>query len=317
MTPVSPPLQILLLEAEPMRRALLERLNNAGYAVSTARNAPDAMSQLADGTFQILLVDWELPGLDGFGLCQTVRSLDPPHYIYIVSLTSDANADGVGDLEAGPDEFVTKPIAEVELLARVHTARRIVRLEHSLRDANLRIDHMSMTDAALGIYNRRYLYSHLQREIERAQRYERALSVLVCDMDGLKDLSESHGRTIGEEVLKHFVSLAAGQLRPSDWIARYGGEEIAIVLPETPSEGAMVTAEKIRDSLARTPVPTSAGALKITATFGVSTMALDDDDENEGEDREPADVVASNLIANADAALRSGKKRGRNQTVMA
>lgn len=315
MSLASPPLRLLLLEAEPMHRPLLDRLGGAGYSVATARNASDAMSQLADGSFQILLVDWELPGLDGFGLCQTVRSLDPPHYIYILSLTSDAAADGIGDLEAGPDDFVTKPIAAVELLARVHTARRVVRLEQSLREANTRIDHLSITDAPLGVYNRRYLYSHLQREIERAQRYERALSVLLCDMDGFKDLSDSHGRAIGDEVLKHFVTLAAGQLRPSDWIARYGGEEFAIVLPETHSEGAIITAEKIRDSLARTPVPTSGGTLAITASFGVSSMSLSEQ-EDEEDDPEPAGVVASNLIASADAALRSCKRRGRNQTAV-
>jgi two-component system cell cycle response regulator len=306
-----PQFRLLLVEDEPTQRMLLERLlRKAGYVVETAADGDEALQKILGGQFQILLTDWEMPGMDGATLCRKVREANLPTYLYILLLTGHgAAADVVKGLESGADDYVRKPFNESELLARLNAGRRIVRLEQSLREANAQIQLLSVTDSLVGTYNRRYLNEQLVQEVERARRYRHPLSIVMADLDRFKKINDERGHLIGDQVLRRFAELVKSSIRtPVDWVARYGGEEFVIVLPETPLDGASATAEKIRALCASSPVETASGQLTVTASFGVAQLS---------DSAHAAAVAAEYLLREADAAMYVSKRDGRNRVTRA
>lgn len=307
MSGPQPQLRLLLVEDEPTQRLLLQRvLLRAGYEVETACDGEEALRKLSQSAFQMLLTDWDMPGMDGIKLCGRARAAGLAGYLYILLLTSHGStAEVVAGLEAGADDFVRKPAEEAELLARLSAGRRIVQLEQSLREANERIHLLSITDALVGTFNRRYLTEQLCREVDRAWRYGRPLAVSLADIDHFKRVNDLHGHHVGDEVLRGVASLTTGSLRPSsDWVARFGGEEFVIVLPETDRAAAVSVSEKIRRLLESTTLTTSAGDLRVTASFGTAEL---------GEAAGSAREAAESLLRVADASLYASKHGGRNR----
>jgi len=304
-------LRLLLVEDEPTQQLLMQRLlRRAGYVVDTASNGEEALGKIASGKYQLMVTDWDMPGMDGATLCQRVRAAGLPGYLYVLLLTGHGSTESVVEgLEAGADDYIRKPANELELLARLKAGQRIVRLEQSLREANARIQVLSITDPLVDTFNRRYLNEQLANEVQRARRYARPLAAIMADLDFFKNVNDHHGHQAGDQVLCRFVELAKSSIRSSsDWIARYGGEEFVIVLPETDLAGAARTAEKIRDQCASTPFATEAGPLEVTASFGVA--ALDAGSE-------PIGAAAECLLRQADAALYRSKHEGRNRVTVA
>ena len=147
----------------------------------------EALSQMTQRYFPILVTDWEMPGMDGIDLCKAMRTLQLDGYVYALLLTArNAKEHIIAGLEAGADDYLIKPVHEPELIARLNTGRRILALEHSLRFANERNRVLSITDALTGAFNRRYLMDQLPRELERCRRYATPLSVIMCDLDHFK-----------------------------------------------------------------------------------------------------------------------------------
>ena len=201
-----------------------------------------AVAALAEGDFSIVLTDWDMPRMDGLALCRHIRATSRDGYVYVVLLTAKGSQHVVAGLEAGADDYATKPVSKAELLARLNTGRRIVQLERSLRAATQRAERLSVTDALTGAFNRRYLIDRLGQEIVRAARYHRALSIMLCDIDHFKLINDAHGHQAGDDVLRSFARTLTSRLRLVDWMARYGGEEFLVVLPKTTLEGATTVA---------------------------------------------------------------------------
>ncbi|MGB6452476.1 MAG: diguanylate cyclase [Steroidobacteraceae bacterium] len=304
------PLRLLLVEDEPTQLLLMQRLlRRAGYAVETAANGEEAFKKVSTGQIQMMVTDWDMPGMDGVTLCQRVREAQLPRYLYVLLLTGHGSTESlVTGLEAGADDYIRKPPNEAELLARLKAGQRVVRLEQSLRDANEKIQILSITDPLVGTFNRRYLNDQLIHEVERARRYARPLAAVMADLDFFKKINDEHGHQVGDDVLRGFVDLAKVSIRQSsDWVARYGGEEFVVVLPETDLHGAAKTAEKIRSCCATTPFATAAGGIVVTASFGVASL-------------EPGGSIAAAaeaLLRQADGALYRSKHEGRNRVTVA
>ena len=308
----APELQLLLVEDEPTQLLLMQRLlQRGGYAVDTAGNGEEALAKLSSGKYQMLVTDWDMPGMDGATLCQRVREAQLPGYLYILLLTGHGGMDVVAGFEAGADDYIRKPANELELLARLKAGQRIVRLEQSLREANAKIHILSITDPLVGTFNRRHLNEQLIHEVERARRYVRPLAVIMADLDFFKDINDHHGHQVGDQVLRAFAELTQGSIRQaSDWIARYGGEEFVVVLPQTDLAGATCTAEKIRNQCAAGPFRTAAGDVPLTASFGVACLSSVPDPRGVAAD-------ADALLREADAALYRSKHQGRNRVSVA
>lgn len=300
---------ILLVEDEATTRLMAKRqLERAGFEVEVAANGKEALERLRKRLFPILLTDWEMPVMDGIALCRAVRAARFDSYVYIVLLTSrNSKANVIEGLEAGADDYLTKPVNDHELAARLQTAQRILLLEQSLRAANERNLLLSITDALTGTYNRHHLMRQLPRELERTRRYARPLSAVLCDIDHFKAINDSRGHQVGDEVLVQFAARLQRSIRNEvDWIVRYGGEEFLVVLPEADFGAALGFAERIRKSLEGEGVETADGVLRITASFGVTSYSGTSDQGERSVDA---------LIAAADACLYRAKRTGRNRVI--
>jgi two-component system cell cycle response regulator len=304
----SMPLHVLLADDDPIQCLFVSRLlRRAGYAVDVVDDGEKALNQIVTGSYQMLVTDWEMPRLDGPTLCRRVRKLSLPSYLYILILTGHSTTQSVvAGLDAGADDYIRKPPNEAELLARLSAGRRVVRLEQSLRESTARVQLLSITDELLGVFNRRYLNEKLPDEIQRAHRYKRPLSIVIADLDHFKNVNDRLGHQAGDEVLKSFARLAQSRLRQScDWIARFGGEEFVLVLPEATSAEAAIVAERIRQACSSAPLLTTTTEIRVTASFGVAELQL--------EEGRPPEVQLDFLLRRADAALYRSKNGGRNR----
>ncbi|OGP63581.1 MAG: diguanylate cyclase response regulator [Deltaproteobacteria bacterium RBG_13_49_15] len=298
---------ILIVEDSPVSRKILEKnLLKAGYEVASAENGLEALERLQSRFFPIVLSDWIMPEMDGLNLCRAIRKGEFQGYIFIVLLTAkDSKSDIIAGLEAGADDYLTKPFHSAELMARIQTGIRILNLEKSLKKANEEIQRLSKIDPLTGCFNRSYLNERLPNEILRARRYRHPLSLILSDIDHFKKINDAHGHLIGDKVLKDYANgLTAGVRINIDWVVRYGGEEFIIILPETTFDDAVRVAERIRMKIEKMKIKINGDSLFITSSFGVTGFDTAVSDEL---------ISPEMMIKRADQYLYQAKQTGRNR----
>lgn len=309
MTLTSTPRVLIVDDDELAAQYLRDLVAAAGFTATCARSAAAALASLKEAFSPVVILDRNMPGMDGLELCKTIRKENYPGYVYLILLTvHDAEDDILAGLESGADDYLSKKSSGAQLLARLRTAQRILSLEHSLKSALEDRRKMAMTDPLTGAHNRRYFNRHFRGELQRAQRFGGELALLLLDIDHFKEINDTHGHPVGDEVLQAFVQrLSNNILRSCDWLARVGGEEFGIVLPQTDIAGAAIVAERIRHHIAEAPLMTSAGALAVTASFGVTALQ-----------RVPARESATieELLDMADRCLYASKEDGRNRVTV-
>lgn len=298
---------ILIVEDDIVTRKLLvKKLVKEGYAVDMAENGVKAIEKLNQTFFPIVISDWMMPELDGLGLCQAIRKREWNGYVFIILLTAkNAKDDIVSGLEAGADDYLTKPFHHAELIARINSGVRIVNLEQSLRSANEEIRLLSIKDPLTGCFNRSYLNERLPQELTRARRYRRPLSLIICDIDHFKNINDKYGHQAGDEVLKEFAARIMSSIRDQvDWIVRYGGEEFLIILPETDAGGTQILAERLRRKITEKTINAGRQTISVTASFGSTCLQSDSQAEL---------YTQESIIRTADALMYEAKESGRNR----
>jgi two-component system cell cycle response regulator len=243
---------------------------------------------------------------DSLELIRRLRSQQADRAPFILFISDlDEGLEREAGLIAGADDCIGRRTPETELRARVGAARRIAELETVLRIALIENRKLSTTDDLTRVASRRFFSKHFPREVERAARYARPLSLILCDIDHFKTINDTLGHAGGDQVLSQFGTRLQQFLRRGvDWVARIGGEEFAIVLPETLYEPALETARKLRAGIAHQPFDVLGKQAAITASFGLC-----------GLDRVPvgARKIPEHMLKVADAALYKSKHAGRNR----
>lgn len=262
---------LLVVDDDPLVRTRLEIvLGLANFDVRTASNGREALEALRREPVPMVLTDWRMPDLEGPALCKAIRAehFDEPIYLVLFTM-QDTDRDIAEGLAAGADDFLSKRSSDAHLVGRLRIGRRVATLERDVRLSRAENRRLATIEAHTGAFNRRYLMSALPRELERARRYGRSLSVIACDIDGFRKLSERHGEDVADDVLQGVAAALASGLRANvDWVARVEGDEFLIVLPETSAAQARGIAEKLRIRIAATPMATAAGVLKVTMSLG-------------------------------------------------
>jgi two-component system chemotaxis response regulator CheY len=290
---------VLIVDDDPVvHRYLTALLKANGYQPTCFSDGELALESLESDHYDFVISDWVMPKMDGVTLCREIRQLQLPGYIYIILLTCmSQTSDIVLGLNAGADDFVNKPCNPDVLLARLLSGARVLQLERRLRA-------MAREDVLTGLMNRATLMQEIEREWSRATRHDCPLSCVMVDIDHFKSVNDTFGHLAGDMVLKSVASVLKAQMRRSDSIGRYGGEEFCLILPETEYEGALMVAERCREAIAGTDFKADRVPVNITSSFGVAVKS-----------HQMAGF--EHLIDVADQALLNAKRNGRNQVVVA
>jgi len=326
---------LIVDDSEDIRLLLSRYLEKAGYChILQAASAQEAFRLLGIGEeihppadeqldIDLILLDIVMPGMDGVIACRRIREAeqhaDTP--IIMVSAVSDV-ALLEEAFDAGVTDYIEKPVNNIELLARMHSALRLkeemdrrkqheallLNLTAQLRDANEALHALTILDGLTGVANRRRFDEYIQHEWSRAQRSRHPLSLLMIDIDDFKAYNDTYGHQVGDDCLKRVAEEIKCSLhRPGDLVARYGGEEFAVVLPDTELSGALEIAEILHCSVAALNIPhaTSRAAECVTISMGVACQI-----PNLGQ-------YSSEIVELADQALYQAKHQGRNRVVQA
>ena len=299
MLRVVPPPRALLVCQDPVVRQQLERRITADMLdYESLADEHEALRRFDSEFCPVVVTD----SLEMVRQLRARPAVRVPFVVYVAEL--DDAAEREAGLAAGADDCVARRASERELDARLGAARRIAELESVLRVTLAENRKLSATDDLTGVNSRRFFSKHFPREVERAARYGRALSLVLCDIDLFKSINDTRGHACGDQILRQFGARLQHSLRRGvDWVARIGGEEFAIVLPETGYQQGLDVARKLRAAIAQPPFKTEGKSLDVTASFGLCGL----DRVAAGERR-----LAERVLKIADAALYRSKNAGRN-----
>ncbi|MFC0676710.1 GGDEF domain-containing protein [Lysobacter korlensis] len=289
-------MKILVAEDDATSRLVLgATLRSLGHDVTTVEDGAAALEAWRREEFGLVISDWLMPLLDGPGLCRHVRAERRPHYTYVILLTSlEGKGNYLSGIEAGADDFITKPLDREVLAARLSVAERIIGLHEALRIEATR-------DRLTGLLNRGAILDELQRELHRAVREDGPTATMLLDIDHFKRVNDTYGHLVGDVVLREIARRLQLTLRPYDRVGRFGGEEFVVLITHGDAEQSALIGERIRAAVAAEPVEVPGGQpVSVTVSIGVAIGQGSPDD-------------ADRLLAAADLALYRAKANGRDR----
>jgi two-component system cell cycle response regulator len=287
-----------------VRSVLLQNLRDRGYTVIEADDGEAALRRCREARPDVVLLDIEMPGLDGYQVLAALKADPDLVDIPVVFLTGRTKTDDIVEgLRLGAHDYLKKPFEVSELIARVSSAVRMKKLQDELRTRNAELHLVSRTDALTGLPNRRHLAERLAEMGSASSRHHRPLGVLMLDIDHFKRVNDAAGHEAGDVVLCEFAHRLQRLPRMEDVVGRWGGEEFLALLPDTDLAGAQLLAQRTLAAIAAQPFALPDGtALNITVSIGCAVDVTHDTDK---------------LVARADSALYEAKTAGRNRVVCA
>ena len=301
-------------DARVMRFATLRILKKLGLEAVEAEDGLQALELFESEKPDLVLIDVQMPGLDGLEVVRRIRQLSGDHWVPVIFLTSmQDESDFTRGIEAGGDDYLTKPVSPVVLEAKIRAMRRLDDMRRELmavtlelREANERLARLSQQDGLTGLANRRRFDLDFMRELGRARRDRHPISLVIADVDFFKAFNDTYGHPAGDDCLRRIAGALRGTCRrPVDVAARYGGEEFALILPDTTEEAARSRAFEAMRAVAALEIEHrgSEVARVVTMSLGIAGCVPD------------AQIVADTLVERADQALYAAKRAGRNMAV--
>ena len=297
-------MRVLAAEDNPVFQSMLRAmLTKWGYEPLTARDGNEAWRLLqAENAPRMAILDWMMPGMDGVEVCRRVRSAGREPYQYILLLTARTESqDLVDGMEAGADDYLTKPFIAQELRVRLRAGQRILDLQEELLQAREALREQATHDGMTGLLNRTAVIEALRNEAERAGREGRPLSLLIADFDHFKAVNDTYGHLAGDAVLREGARRMKSAVRRYDSLGRYGGEEFLVVLPGCDPVSAQAQAMRLREAMAAEPFSVGGAPLRVTCSVGISSRV------------HPEIAQVDAMIREADLALYAAKHRGRDR----
>jgi len=294
---------LIVDDEEYIVRSLQHILKKEGYGVYSASNGLEALNLLKSLKPSLIILDIQMPDLDGFELCKKIKSDERTRSIPVILLTAqylEVN-DKITGLNLGADDYMTKPFNTRELLARVRAKIRILELTQTLKEHNQELQELSITDSLTGLFNRRFFDFHSTEELHIAAREGKSVACLMMDIDDFKRINDSFGHQAGDFLLKEIARILKSHFRRPSLLARYGGEEFVVLVSGLDIKSAEKRAEMIRKILQNQNFTYKNYEMAVTLSFGIATCP-------------PIPYEAQkDLIDAADAALYEAKKRGKNR----
>lgn len=296
-------MKVLIADDDKISRLLLKNLlTSIGYEVLEAEDGERAWQILQEEPIRLVVLDWVMPKIEGTELCKRLRAAKGEEYHYIIVLTGrNSSEDIIAGLQAGADDYITKPFLPQEFQMRLKIARRILELRKSMQEVLENQRYAAQHDILTGILNREEIIKILEKETHRAQRQKSKLSVIIGDLDNFRRINETYGNAAGDVVLTESAQRMKNALRIYDNVGRYGGEEFLLVLPGCSIDEARLIARRILNVIKNEPVQYHDNEIPLTISLGLACNNSSDD----------SDVNA--IIQSADFAMRQAKEKGRNR----
>jgi diguanylate cyclase (GGDEF)-like protein len=298
-----PPQSILVVDDNPVIVKLMEGLlTRAGYQVITARSGEEALEAVAVFRPDLVLLDVDMPGRSGFTICRSLKQNPHTADIPVLFVTALADKKDIIDgFAAGGQDYIIKPFAHAELLARVQTHLTLRRVQQDLQASVIRFHDLSILDDLTGFYNTRYLYQTLQEQLEKL--HNQSLSVVFMDIDNFKHVVDTYGHLNGSNTIAELAEIVTPLLPEGCYAVSYGGDEFVLVLAGHGRTEGVRVAEQIRRAIEQASFLSFCElAIRITVSCGVATF--------------PDDAgTLTELLGNADHALFETKRIGKNMVV--
>jgi diguanylate cyclase (GGDEF)-like protein len=275
-------------------------LAREGYIMTYAISGQQALERLAAEMPSLVLLDLMMPEMSGIDVCRQIKANPASADLPVIFLTASQEQRYLLEaFDAGASDYVTKPFQAPELLARVKTHLKLKSATDQLRQALSEVEILACTDALTGVLSRRRLFQIAEQEVLRAQRYSSPFTVMMLDVDYFKRVNDTYGHLAGDQVLKEVARTIQQNLRVTDCLGRYGGEEFAVILTQTNCLQAAEVGDRIRAELAGLTVVADDQNIQVTASVGIG-----------GYERLTDDI--DQIIRRADRALYHAKTSGRN-----
>jgi diguanylate cyclase (GGDEF)-like protein len=286
--------RILIAEDENDIREALTALLEPFYTVGAVEDGQAAVEAARANPPDLILMDLFMPRMDGFAALESLRTEARTAEIPVIFVSARGDdVTKVKSLDLGAVDFLQKPFSDRELKARIERTLRLTRRQSQLRE-------LAQTDALTGLANLRAFRSRLEEEVKRARRYSTPLTCVMADMDRLKPVNDQFGHAAGDRAIATVAEVIRGELRETDFGARYGGDEFVVLLPHTTAAEGKVFAERVCDRLRETALDVAGQTIPLVASFGVAELAPDSGDEG-----------GPMLVSQADEALYGAKRGGR------
>ena len=295
-------MRVLVVQADESARALQrDLLASAQLTVAAAGSGAEALEQVRLEAPDLVVLGRSLPDMDGLDLLPQLKGTHDQYTPVLIASHRSETAERVLGLSKGADDYLPLPCDPDELLARVRALLRVKEMHDRLVSMQKNLERLVVSDPLTGLYNRRYLIDRVGQEMDRVDRYGGTLAFAMIDLDGFKAVNDRFGHVVGDRLLRAVGAEISRSLRTPDVAARYGGDEFAVVLPQTQPEGALRVCERIHGALQRLSLSAGEEQVSITASLGVADY--------------PANDVASaeDLINAADEALYGAKRAGKNR----
>ncbi|RMF77780.1 MAG: diguanylate cyclase [Nitrospirae bacterium] len=297
-------MKILVVDDDRLTCRLLEHtLTRWGHPVVACASGEEAWARIRRGGISLVITDWLMPGIDGLELTRRIRSLGG-RYLYVILLTGEEGKERfLTAMEAGVDDYLTKPVDLDALRARLAVGKRVLDLQEELRRALAAAERLATTDSLTGLLNRRTVLERGEEAYAQALRQGFPLSVVMADIDHFKRVNDRYGHPAGDRLLAAVAGALHSGLRRYDLLGRYGGEEFLAVLPGCAEAEVGGVGERMRKAVAGLELEVEDGPLRVTASFGTAST---------GEEGVPD---LARLVQLADEALYRAKEQGRNRVV--
>ena len=294
--------KVLLIDDDVVQaKQIISKLNET-YKTEFVEDPEQAFDVAKSGDFDVILISTLLSDADGLRLASHIKSYEATRNVPILVFVDEEDKNIMFKaLEMGISDYLTVPVDRNEMAVRVRTQIRRKKYQEALKSQYQKSVSMALTDGLTGLYNRHYLNVHLGNMVKQSHKNSKNLALMILDMDHFKEVNDTHGHDVGDMVLKQLATMIIGTARSTDLVARFGGEEFVVLMPETDPLAALGAANRVREVVETTPFIIGADkTIHRTLSIGVASLVLEGKDSQE------------DLLKRADEALYMAKNSGRN-----